>query len=35
MVQEIPTNPEGINLIVKTNDFGTKETLVAQLYKIV
>jgi len=35
MVQEINSNAEGINLIIKAPDYGTKETLIAQVYKIV
>ncbi len=35
LVDEIPTNADGINLIIKANDYGTKETLIAQVYKMV
>lgn len=35
MVQEVSSNAEGVNLIIKAPDYGTKETLIAQVYKMI
>lgn len=35
MVQEVSSNQDGVNLIIKAPDFGTKETLIAQVYKMI
>ncbi len=35
MIDEIDTNKDKVNLIIKACDFGTCETLLAQLNKII